>query len=86
MPQHQREGNIFMDTLIGKAVVMFGINKVFRAGEGLSPLYQTGSSGMNGQYSAYPVFPEAKDVFSAIRRGNRYVSTAKAAVCSVAQW
>jgi hypothetical protein len=51
-----------LDTLIRKAIVMFGINKVFRAKKRLSPLYHPGSCGVYRQNILYRIFPEAKNV------------------------
>jgi hypothetical protein len=51
-----------MDTLVGKAIVMFGINKVFRTKEGFPPLYPPGNSGVYGQNLPYRIFPQGKDV------------------------
>jgi hypothetical protein len=45
-PQNQRKGYIFPDTFIGKTIVMFGINKVFRAKKGFPLLYRSGGSGV----------------------------------------
>jgi hypothetical protein len=42
---------------------MFGINQVFRAKEGLPPLYRSGGSGMNGQNLPHGIFTEDKNMF-----------------------
>jgi hypothetical protein len=62
-PQNKGKRNIVIDTLIREAIVMFGINKVFRAKKGFSLLYSYGSSGMDRHNLPHRIFPEAKDVF-----------------------
>jgi hypothetical protein len=42
---------------------MFAFNKVFRANKRDSPLYGSGSGGIDCQNFPYRVFPETKDVF-----------------------
>jgi hypothetical protein len=53
-----------MDTLIGEAIVMFGINDAFGTKKGFSLLYRPGSCGVYGQNLPYRIFPEAKDVLT----------------------
>jgi hypothetical protein len=60
-PQNKRKRNILPDTLIRKAIVVFGINEIFRAAKE-SPLLRA-SGGVYGQHLPYRVFPQGTDVF-----------------------
>jgi hypothetical protein len=52
-----------MDTLIGKAIVIFAINKVFRAKGRFPLLYRSGSSGIYSQNLTNRIVPQGKDRF-----------------------
>jgi hypothetical protein len=53
-----------LDTLIGKAKIMFGINKVFRAKKGFSPYGSSGLGRPYRQYLPHRIFPEGKNILS----------------------
>jgi hypothetical protein len=68
-PQNKGERDILHRPLVGTAIVMFGINKVFRANKRSSPLYRPGSYGMDRENLPYRVFLETKDVLP--RKSNK---------------